>query len=164
MPDQKDSLPAEKLFEQMQEENALLRKLLLEHGIAIPSPASPPENAAARSAATEPEDMAERARKRISLFRSLFRGREDVFAVRWESRRGDGKSGYMPAAERDWNAINRSRPEDKKRVDRKTRRFLPLTDKVMEAHLWGRHTIGVYPLLPDETCWFLAVDFDKATW
>jgi hypothetical protein len=70
----------------------------------------------------------------------------------------------MPAAERDWNAINRSRPEDKKRVDRKTRRFLPLTDKVIEDHLWGRHTIGVYPLLPDETCWFLAVDFDKETW
>jgi hypothetical protein len=43
MPDQKDSLPAEKLFEQLQQENALLRKLLLEHGIAIPSPESPPE-------------------------------------------------------------------------------------------------------------------------
>ena len=84
--------------------------------------------------------------------------------MRWESRSGDGKSGYMPAAERDWKTISRTKREDRKKVDRQTRRLLPLTDKVIEDHLWGRHTVGVYPLLPDETCWFLAVDFDKATW
>jgi superfamily II DNA or RNA helicase len=162
MLDQKDPLAVEKLCEQHREENAMLRRLLLEHGIAISPPRPKPD--ASNETQLEPEDSAERARKRIFLFRSLFRGREDVFAVRWESHRGDGNSGYMPAAERDWNAINRSRPEDRKKVDRKTRRFLPLTDRVIEDHLWGRHTIGVYPLLPDETCWFLAVDFDKATW
>jgi len=41
---------------------------------------------------------------------------------------------------------------------------MPVTDEVLEGHLRGRHTIGVYPMLADETCWFLAVDFDKATW
>jgi hypothetical protein len=44
------------------------------------------------------------------------------------------------------------------------RKFLPLTDAVIENHLLGRETIGVYPLLPGETCWFLAADFDKKTW
>jgi hypothetical protein len=39
-----------------------------------------------------------------------------------------------------------------------------MTDAVIEAHLLGKHTIGVYPLLLDETCWFLAADFDKGTW
>jgi superfamily II DNA or RNA helicase len=165
MPDQKNPLVAEKLCDQLREENAMLRRVLSEHGIEIPpQPPEPAAQLAPNETQQELEDTAERARKRISLFRSLFRGREDVFAVRWESHRGDGKSGYMPAAERDWNAINRSRPEDRKQVDRKTRRFLPLTDKVIEDHLWGRHTIGVYPLLADETCWFLAVDFDKTTW
>jgi hypothetical protein len=67
-----------------------------------------------------------RARKRIALFRSLFRGREDVYARRWENP--DGRSGYAPAALKDWKAINSSRPEERKKVDQKTRKFLPLTD------------------------------------
>lgn len=42
--------------------------------------------------------------------------------------------------------------------------FLSVTDEVIDGHLRGYHTVGVYPLLSDDTCWFLAVDFDKATW
>ena len=70
----------------------------------------------------------------------------------------------MPAAIKDWKAINKSRPEERKKVDQKTRKFLPVTDIVIENHLLGNETVGVYPLLPDETCWFLAADFDKKTW
>ena len=70
----------------------------------------------------------------------------------------------MPAAVKDWTAINKSRPEDRKKVAQKTRRFLPVTDAVIEQHLLGKETVGVYPLLPDETCWFLAADFAKKTW
>jgi hypothetical protein len=51
-----------------------------------------------------------------------------------------------PASQKDWKAINRSKPEDRKKVDQKTRRFLPLTDAVIENHLLGKETIGVYPL------------------
>jgi hypothetical protein len=76
----------------------------------------------------------------------------------------NGRHGYMPAVVKDWRAINNSRPEERKKVDQKTRRFLPLTDALIENHLLGRETVGVYPLLPDETCWFLAADFDKKTW
>ena len=68
-------------------------------------------------------DKDERARNRVALFRSLFRGREDVFAQRWE--RSDGRSGYSLAAIKDWKAINKSRLEDRKKVDQKTRKFLP---------------------------------------
>ncbi len=71
---------------------------------------------------------------------------------------------YSPAALKDWKTINASKPADRKRVDRITRKFLPLTDTVIENHLLGKETVGVYPLLLDETCWFLAVDFDKKTW
>ena len=42
--------------------------------------------------------------------------------------------------------------------------FLPLDDGAAYDHLAGRKTVGVYPLLRDETCWFLAVDFDEGTW
>jgi hypothetical protein len=67
----------------------------------------------------------ERARRRIALFRSLFRGREDVYARRWENRKGE--SGYSPADIKDWKAINKSRPEDRKKVHQQTREFLPVT-------------------------------------
>lgn len=146
----------------LREENARLRRLLAVHSIPIPQ--LPPEEFAPPKPA-EPAplvDKEERARRRIALFRSLFRGREDVYARRWES--DDGRSGYVPAAIKDWKAIQQSRHEDRKKVDRKTRKFLPITDAVIENHLLGRETVGVYPLLPDETCWFLAVDFDKKTW
>ncbi|RLB87609.1 MAG: hypothetical protein DRH10_08890, partial [Deltaproteobacteria bacterium] len=58
--------------------------------------------------------------------------------------------------------------------DCESRDFVPVTDEVIESHLLGGdvsmkrskrdYTIGVYPLLQDETCWFLAVDFDKEGW
>src|SRR6202166_4092182 len=146
----------------LQEENTRLRRLLADHGIPIPQVATenPPPTTTVEPAL--PVDKDERARKRIALFRSLFRGREDVYARRWEN--ADGRHGYMPVVVKDWKAINKSRPEDRKKVDQKTRRFLPLTDAVIEDHLLGKETIGVYALLPDETCWFLAADFDKTTW
>lgn len=149
-------------YQRLREENTQLRRLLAVHGIPIPQspsddklPVQTPEPAAV-------ESKEDRARKRIALFRSLFRGREDVYARRWENP--DGRSGYSPAALKDWKAINSSRPEDRKMVDQKTRKFLRLTDLAVENHLLGKETIGIYPLLADETCWFLAVDFDKKTW
>ncbi len=160
-----DSLPFEPPEQEnirLRDENARLRRLLAVHSIPIPqiAPASPAITKTAETA--PPLDKEERARRRIALFRSLFRGREDVYARRWENT--DGRLGYMPAAVKDWKAINKSRPEDRKKVDQKTRKFLPVTDAVIEQHLLGKETVGVYPLLPDETCWFLAADFDKKTW
>ena len=87
--------------------------------------------------------------RKVSLFRSLFRGRQDVYAVRWVSAK-TGRAGYSPARRR-----NRANSEDE---------LLPLTSQVIRAHLRGQLTLGVYPLLTDETCWFVAVDFDKVTW
>ncbi len=97
----------------------------------------------------------------MALFRSLFRAREDVYAVRWEGK--GGRSGYSPACRREWNRAYCGKPQVKC-AECEHRVFLPLTDQVIRDHLAGRRTVGVYPLLPDETCWFLAVDFDKASW
>ena len=69
-----------------------------------------------------------------------------------------------PGQSRDWKAYLRAKDEDRRKVDRQTRKFRPLTDEIVRGHLVGDHTIGIYPLLQDETCWFLAVDFDKKTW
>jgi superfamily II DNA or RNA helicase len=98
---------------------------------------------------------------KVALFRSLFRGREDVYPVRWE--RKDGRSGYSPACGFEWKRPLCGKPRVKC-ADCENRKLLPVIDEVIQNHLIGKHIIGVYPLLSDETCWFLAVDFDKKTW
>ncbi|HYN25796.1 MAG TPA: DEAD/DEAH box helicase family protein [Pyrinomonadaceae bacterium] len=97
---------------------------------------------------------------KVSLFRSLFRGREDVYATRWEGR--SGRSGYSPAGIRKWDQAA-SAGRGRKRSFRHSTLF-PLSEEVIRDHLLGKQTIGVYPLLQDDTCWFVAVDFDKKTW
>ena len=105
---------------------------------------------------------------KIALFRSLFRGREDVYPRRFESRK-TGKSGYAPACANEWVRGICEKPRIKC-AECPNRRFLPVTDDVIRWHLSGHDddgqpfVAGVYPLLQDETCFFLAVDFDKAGW
>ncbi|KZZ85600.1 TOTE conflict system archaeo-eukaryotic primase domain-containing protein [Bacillus sp. SJS] len=98
----------------------------------------------------------------ISLFMNLFRGRSDVFAKRWESST-TGKSGYAPACENEWDKELCRKPKIKCQ-DCSHRLFTPLTPQVIYEHLNGIKTVGIYPLLEDNTCYFLAVDFDKKQW
>jgi superfamily II DNA or RNA helicase len=100
-------------------------------------------------------------REKIALFRSLFHGRQDVYAIRWVA--GNGRSGYSPACANEWDSALCGKPKTKC-ADCPNRKFLPLTDQVLVDHLSGKHTIGIYPLLTDETCRFLVVDFDRDTW
>lgn len=101
------------------------------------------------------------ASEKIALFRSLFRGRDDTYALRWASRKG--RAGYSPACGNEWHPSLCGKPEGKC-ARCPNRELLPLTDGVIREHLRGRKTVGIYPLLSDETCWFLAVDFDKGGW
>jgi hypothetical protein len=106
---------------------------------------------------------------RIALFRGLFRGREDVFPRRWESAT-TGKAGYAPACRNEWVRGVCGKPAVKC-GECPHQAFIPVADDVLQGHVQGRmpgisgdFTAGVYPLLSDETCWFLAADFDKASW
>ncbi len=99
--------------------------------------------------------------EKIKLFQSLFRGRSDVFALRWESKAG--RAGYSPACGNEWKPGICRKPEVKcSQCDR--RKLLPLTDDVIYRHLAGDHTVGIFPLKLDDTCWWLALDFDDAEW
>ena len=82
--------------------------------------------------------------------------------VRWESAT-TGKSGYAPACANEWRPGICEKPRIKC-ADCGNRSLIPVSDAVIYSHLAGEKTIGVYPLLPDDTCYFLAVDFDKAEW
>jgi len=106
--------------------------------------------------------------EKIALFHSLFRGRTDVFPLRFESRRS-GKSGYQPACANEWIRDLCDKPRIKC-FDCPNRRFLEVTDEVLHWHLSGHDdsgkdfVIGVYPMLLDESCHLLAVDFDRDHW
>ena len=100
--------------------------------------------------------------EKVALFRSLFMGREDVYPKRWENVRTQ-KSGYAPVCGNEWKPGICGKPSVRCGVC-PHQAFIPVTDDTVEAHLRGRHTIGVYPMLPDDTCRFLASDFDKETW
>mgnify|MGYP000190906561 CR=1 FL=1 len=100
--------------------------------------------------------------EKIALFRSLFRGREDVYPKLWTSKK-TGNKGYSPVCENEWINGVCGKPSIKC-GECDNRKFSPVTDDVIHKHLGGGITIGVYPMFPDETCYFLAIDFDKQTW
>ncbi|WP_032673428.1 DEAD/DEAH box helicase [Pseudomonas syringae] len=142
-------------FEMLLAENARLIALLEAHNIEWRIPAEPALIPVAESSQLLGTD------NKIALFRSLFRGRADVYPVRWESK--TGKSGYAPACANEWRPGICEKPRIKC-GDCSKRQLLPLTDEVIYRHLAGALVAGIYPLLPDDSCYFLAADFDEAEW
>lgn len=106
--------------------------------------------------------------EKIALFQSLFRGRSDVYPRRFQNRKTQ-KSGYAPACKNEWVKNICQKPRIKC-MDCQHRQFIPIDDEVVYWHLQGYDNkgndfvMGLYPMLLDETCYFLAADFDKTTW
>ena len=99
--------------------------------------------------------------QKFRLFRSLFRGRDDVYAVRWQSSKGITEYSSVHSHKNDVTQCRRPRKECEKLGERL---YFPLTDKEIYGHLTGKYEVGIYPLLEDDTCCLLAIDLDKQTW
>ena len=124
---------------------------------------------ASGSYGTAPVTQRSSEAEKIRLFRSLFRGREDVYPKRFQSTR-TGKSGYQPHCANEWIRGLCAKPRVKCK-DCPNRDVIPVSDETIRNHLVGHapgspsdFTIGVYPLTPDDPCWFVAADFDKQSW
>ena len=98
---------------------------------------------------------------KIRLFMSLFKGRDDVYARRWENKK-KGTSGYSPSCLNEWKTVCVKPKGTCTSCAHKA--YAALTEKVIDDHLRGKIVAGIYPMLPDETCWFLAIDFDDGEW
>lgn len=144
----------DELLHSLRVENARLIALLESHGIEWRLPKILAHESETKSTFLTTEE-------KVALFRRLFRGRTDVYPVRWESKAG--KSGYSPACANEWHPGICAKPSIKC-ADCSKRSLIPISEQTIFDHLAGNHTIGVYPLLSDDTCHFLAVDFDKAEW
>jgi len=133
-------------LKRLQRENEYLKTVLKEHGLNW-----------------EPQVHTSSldAQDKIFLFASLFKGRPDIYAKQYTTKQG--KVGYTPACANEWVTGLCQKPEVKCAVCNH-RNFIPLTHRVLHAHLIGKQTIGIYPLLENNHCWFLALDLDKAEW
>lgn len=99
--------------------------------------------------------------QKIAIFRGLFRGRADIFANRWQNKQG--RSGYSVACNNEWVQGICHKPRIKCQ-DCNHRQFTELNDQIIYRHLAGQQVVGLYPLMHDNTCYFLAADFDKGQW
>jgi len=167
-------------LQKVEAENARLRERLMAHGIPVEEETErtqvdkgekenetgtrtvQPQTSCCRIA---PSKVQLSLGKKVSLFMSLFRGREDVFAHRWTSK-GNGRSGYQPVCKNEWvRGLCDKQAVKYKCGDCPNRVFAPLTNNDIYKHLEGkaedeRDVIGVYAILDDDTCRFLCADFD----
>jgi len=162
----------DELIGEIEEAEALLSRLETQQGQArtrlaalreeLASQERAPPGIRVHLPATLPQPAPRNPEEKVRLFRQLFRGRVDVFPTRFVSRK-TGKPGYAPACTNKFVRGVCELPKVKC-GECPNQAFVPVDDAAVLAHLQGRHVMGVYPLLEDETCWFLAVDFDKSTW
>lgn len=99
--------------------------------------------------------------QKVSLFQSLFRGRTDIFAARWQNSKG--RNGYSVACSNEWLKGVCNKPRIKCN-ECPNREYKALNDRIIYDHLAGKQIVGLYPLLPNNTCYLLAADFDKEGW
>ncbi|MHB9099519.1 MAG: TOTE conflict system archaeo-eukaryotic primase domain-containing protein, partial [Syntrophales bacterium] len=154
----------------LREENEILKARL---GITDPSRPNPPRDPENHlPLAYEAPDLPEKKplrgapslldpAEKIQLFMSLFKGREDVYAKRWQNR--EGRAGYAPVCRNEWKT-GLCRKPTVKCFDCRHQSYDALDEKVIEAHLRGSIVAGLYPLRRDDFCHLLAVDFDEQGW
>jgi len=152
--------------ELLKKENARLKAQLLDLGPSRNSQETDnrPDDVMQRRKAQIPAATATpefSPQEKIKLFRALFAGRQDIYARRWENKKGE--KGYVPVCRNEWQADFCLKPRVKC-ADCAHRLYDELTDQVIEDHLRGKAVIGIFPLLQDETCRFLAIDFDGDGW
>src|SRR5260370_18760671 len=133
--------------QQLREEVRQGKAILAQHSIPLPELRAP--HSTSERCLPEPSDIAQVGRlsdnqAKITLFRSLFRGREDVYAERWRMK--DGTWAYRPAGKKDWAAVLASRPEEHKKIAGQTRTLYPETAEVIRQHLPGKQPIAIHPL------------------
>ena len=148
---------------ELEEENSRLKILLSKHGISYEEKKQESITVVSKSDNKNSAMQRLSLQEKVKLFRTLFKGREDVFAKRWYSDVSK-KSGYQPVCKREWN----SEFCDKRKykcIECPNRLFASLTDEYIYNHLagkdnFGRDIVGIYPIMIDNTCNFLCTDFD----
>jgi len=102
-------------------------------------------------------------KEKINIYKNLFKGRTDIFAAHWE-KADKSVSGYSPVCLNEWKKGICIKQNKGKCKDCQNQKYPSLNEFYIEQHLRGRKTYGIYPLLDDNTSYFLAADFDGKSW
>lgn len=148
-----------KKYEQLLDENIRLKKLLKKNGIIYEEAIS--SSVKKQLSLESVINIKSTSQKKVELFKSLFVGRTNVVAKRWES--SNGKTGYSPYCMNEWQSGVCEKPRVKCKVC-KAKNFVGLNHKVIESHLKGNITLGLYPLMEQDFCKLLVMDFDRKNW
>lgn len=100
--------------------------------------------------------------EKIELFLKLFRCRESVYPVLWENV-SKATKGYSPACTNEWVRGICDKPRTKC-SECPNQAFPPFDATAVEQHLLGRQILGTYAIRENDTCTFLACDFDGNGW
>lgn len=97
---------------------------------------------------------------KINIFASYFRGRDDVYPYLSIDKNDSNKKYYIPACMNEWKkgVCNKTMGRACKKCQYRENK--PLTLDVIRDHMYNNKSIGIYPMCEDETCYFLAIDFD----
>jgi hypothetical protein len=101
--------------------------------------------------------------EKLQIFRNLFKGKKDVFAVRWE-KRDKSASGYTPVCLNEWKQGLCNKLKRQKCKDCDNKAYAQFNDYYAEQHLRGNRCYGAYPLLENNTSYFIVADFDGESW
>jgi len=101
--------------------------------------------------------------QKIQLYKNIFRARENVFAMHWQ-KADKSASGYTPVCLNEWKRgtclkLNRGRCRDCE-----SKKYAKFSEQYIDQHLRGYKTYGIYPLLEDNTSYFIVADFDGKNW
>ena len=98
--------------------------------------------------------------EKIDIFMDYFRGRDDVYPYLCINKYDSSKKYYILSCSNEWKNGVCNKIMGKSCKSCQYRENKPITRKTIEKHLYHNSTIGIYPMLEDETCYFLALDFD----
>lgn len=99
--------------------------------------------------------------EKIKVFMNYFRGRDDVYPYLSIDKNNPKIKYYIPACVNEWKQGVCNKTMGKKCKNCQYRENKPLSKEVIYNHMYGNNPIGIYPLLENDTCYFLSLDFDN---
>ena len=153
-----------KLISELKKENEILKRILKDNNIKFGSDLIEDKYDNNQGARILPISI---TKNMASQYFARFWGRMDVYSQRVVNKAG--KIGYYPQCKNFWVPGCRRRPEfnhaEKKKsttcLDCAMQEWKTITPDTIINHLTGKITIGIYPLLSNDTCRFLVFDFDN---
>jgi len=103
------------------------------------------------------------SQEKINIFKNIFCGRKDVFAIHWE-KADKSISGYTPACLNEWKPDLCYKLQRQKCKDCPNSKYAELNEYYISLHLQGQKILGIYPLLESNESYFVAADFDDKNW